>query len=78
MEEIFSVDFTQNELTFIRQSLETITIHGRDAKFVAHLQTKIEYELSEINKMKQEEENKKLLELSQVISNDPPKSSSKK
>ena len=55
MEEIFSVDFTQNELTFIRQSLETITIHGRDAKFVAHLQTKIEYELSEINKMKQEE-----------------------
>jgi len=65
--DIFSIDFTQNELQFIRQSLELINIQGKDAKFVASLQFKLENELNEIVKMKQEEENKKLLALSQTI-----------
>jgi predicted house-cleaning noncanonical NTP pyrophosphatase (MazG superfamily) len=72
--DIFSIDVTHNELNFIRQSLETVTIQGKDAKFLATLQVKIEHELSEIQRMKQEEEQKKMLTLSEVIS----KPSSKK
>jgi hypothetical protein len=72
--DIFSVDFTINELNFIRQSLETVQIQGKDAKFLANLQSKIEYELSEIQRLKQEEEQKKMLALSETIS----KASSKK
>jgi len=71
--DIFSIDVTHNELNFIRQSLETVTIQGKDAKFLATLQVKIEHELSEIQKMKQEEEQKKMLALSEVISKTPPK-----
>lgn len=71
---IFSVDLTLNELNFIRQSLETVTIQGKDAKFLATLQVKIEQELAEIQKMMQAEEQKKMLALSETIS----KSTSKK
>ena len=61
--DIFSIDVTHNELNFIRQSLETVTIQGKDAKFLATLQVKIEHELSEIQRMKQEEEQKKNLHI---------------
>jgi hypothetical protein len=71
--EIFSIDLTPNELNFIRQSLETIQIQGKDAKFLANLQTKIEHELSEIKRMMQEEEQKKMLALSETISKSPTK-----
>ena len=71
---IFSVDLTLNELNFIRQSLETVTIQGKDAKFLATLQVKIEQELAEIQKMMQAEEQKKMLALSENIA----KSTSKK
>jgi hypothetical protein len=74
MEEIFSIDLTLNELNFIRQSLETVTIQGKDAKFLVNLQMKLEYKLSEVQKLKQEEEQKKMIALSETIS----KSSSKK
>jgi hypothetical protein len=74
MEEIFSIDLTLNELNFIRQSLETVTIQGKDAKFLVSLQMKLEYKLSEVQKLKQEEEQKKMIALSETIS----KSSSKK
>lgn len=70
---IFSVDFTPNELNFIRQSLETVTISGKDAKFLATLQVKIEHELAEIQKMMQAEEQKKMLALSETISKNTPK-----
>ena len=42
MEEIFSIDLTLNELNFIRQSLETVTIQGKDAKFLVSLQMKLD------------------------------------
>ena len=71
--DIFSIDVTHNELNFIRQSLETVTIQGKDAKFLATLQVKIEHELSEIQKMKQEEEQKKMLALSETIAKTSPK-----
>ncbi len=76
--EIFSIDLTLNELSFIRQSLETITIQGKDAKFLANLQMRLEHELSEIQRINQEEENKKLLGLSQAINVDSQKTSNKK
>lgn len=71
--DIFSVNFTVNELNFIRQSLETVTIQGKDAKFLATLQVKIEQELIEIQKMMQAEEQKKMLALSETISKNTPK-----
>lgn len=64
---IFSVDLTPNELSFIRQSLETVQISGKDAKFLANLQVKIEHELSEIQRMLNEEEQKKMASLSETI-----------
>jgi hypothetical protein len=40
--DIISVDFTLSELSLLRQSLDMITINGKDAKLVASLQTKLE------------------------------------
>lgn len=74
--DIFSIDVTHNELNFIRQSLDAVQISGKDAKFLANLQTKIEHELANIQQMKQQEEQKKLLALSQTV--DGAKNSSKK
>ena len=72
--DIFSINLTPNELNFIRQSLETVQISGKDAKFLANLQVKIEHELSEIQRMVNEEEQKKMTSLSETIA----KSSTKK
>jgi hypothetical protein len=72
--DIFSINLTPNELNFIRQSLETVQISGKDAKFLANLQVKIEHELSEIQRMVNEEEQKKITSLSETIA----KSSTKK
>ena len=71
---MFSINLTPNELSFIRQALDTVQIQGKDAKFLATLQIKLEYELSEIKRMMQEEEQKKMLALSENVA----KSSTKK
>lgn len=73
--DIFSIDVTLQELAFLRQSLDLVTISGKDAKFVAGLQTKIEHEMMEIQKMKEEEKSK---QLQQAILADKEKSASKK
>lgn len=65
---IFAVDFTQNELVFIRQCLELPTILGKDAKFLAGLQTKLENELTQIDQIKVKAEQKKEKELQAIIS----------
>jgi hypothetical protein len=52
MEEAYSIDLTPMEIAFIRQSLDTVTINGKDAKFLANLQTKIEGEMLEIENSK--------------------------
>jgi len=65
--DIFSVDLTPNELSFIRQALDTVQIQGKDAKFLATLQVKLEHEISEIKRMMQEEEQKKMLALSETV-----------
>jgi hypothetical protein len=76
--DIFSIDLTHNEIVFIRQTLELPSISGRDAKFLASLQTKIENELTEIERIKAEEEQKKARDLQQLIEVDQSKSSVKK
>lgn len=63
--DLFSIDFTHNEINFIRQCLELPSISGKDAKFLANLQSKIEEELNQIQKMK-EEELKKVIEAEQI------------
>ena len=75
---IFSIDFTINEITFLRQALEPISIQGRDAKFVASLQLKLEQELNEIQKMIQEEEQKKADSLQTLIEEESIKPKIKK
>jgi hypothetical protein len=76
--DIFSIDLTHNEIVFIRQTLELPSISGRDAKFLASLQTKIENELAEIERIKAEEEQKKSKSFQEIVEADQSKSSIKK
>jgi hypothetical protein len=41
----FEIKFTFNELTFLRSALDPISIQGRDVKFIAALQLKLEQEI---------------------------------
>jgi hypothetical protein len=65
--DVFSVDFTQQELSVLRQSLDTITLQGKDAKFVATLQVKLESEIVEISNMLGKQAAQKQEELQQAI-----------
>ena len=65
--DLFSVDFTLNELIFLRQASDVVNISGKDAKFLASLQTKLEYEITEVNNMMSE---KKTAELEKAIALD--------
>lgn len=62
--DIFSVDFSLNELIFLRQSSDIVSITGKDAKFLANLQNKLEHEITEINNMMSA---KKTVELEKAI-----------
>lgn len=46
--ETFQIAMTIAEIQTIRQSLELITIAGKDAKFLSGLQTKLETEIHNI------------------------------
>jgi hypothetical protein len=76
--DIFSIDVTHNELNFIRQALDTVQIAGKDAKFLSALQTKIESELAEAIKIKQQQEQEKLVGLQNIITNEVIKTQQKK
>jgi len=76
--DIFSVDFTHSELNFIRQALETIPIQGRDAKFCASIQLKLERELEEIIQIIKAEEEAKTLDLHQILQHEETKMTGKK
>jgi len=75
--DLFSVDFTHNELVFIRQTLEMPTISGKDAKFLANLQLKVENELAQIEQMKAAEAQKKAEDLQAIINAEQSKASKK-
>jgi hypothetical protein len=56
---IFSIDLDPNEIQFLRQALDIVSIKGTDAKFVANLQIKLETELIQIQEIIKQEETKK-------------------
>lgn len=64
---IFSIDFTVAELQLLRQSLDVITITGRDAKIISALQVKLETEIAACNSLMQAEQIKKVQEITDVI-----------
>lgn len=65
--DIFSIDITIPEIQLLRSSLDVITISGKDAKFVAALQIKLEQEMQSIQQMIAEAEEKKRKDLEQVM-----------
>jgi hypothetical protein len=75
--DLFSIDFTYNELAFIRQTLELPTISGKDAKFLSNLQLKVENELIQIEQIKTQESQKKAEDLQAIISTEQSKASKK-
>jgi hypothetical protein len=75
---IFSVDFSHAELNFLRQALETVPIQGRDAKFCASIQIKLEQELEEITQMIKAEEESRMLGLQQLIQHEETKTTTRK
>lgn len=71
---IFSIDLTQNEITFLRQALDLVTIKGTDAKFLANLQIKLEGELAQILEILHQEEEAKQQSLQDMVSREEKKS----
>ena len=71
--DLFAVDFSFNELQFLRQSLDLVTIKGTDAKFLASLQIKIETELAEIQQMQLQQEIEKQAALQEIIEKEEKK-----
>jgi hypothetical protein len=63
---IFSIDLDPNEIQFLRQALDIVSIKGTDAKFVANLQIKLENELVQIQEIIKQEEAKKQAELVKI------------
>lgn len=77
--QLYSLNLTHNEISFVRQSLDTVMISGKDAKFLAELQIKVENELVNIATLKQEEEIRKQAEFQhiQYMENQKQKNKSK-
>lgn len=76
--DIFSIDVTHNEIAFLRQALDLVTVKGSDAKFLANLQIRLENELIQIEQMKQMEEQKKIESLQQVLAQEEKAKTDKK
>jgi hypothetical protein len=72
---IFEVELSLNEIQLLRQSLDIISISGKDAKFVATLQVKLEREMAQIQEILKQEEAKKQKELQETLAREEKKSS---
>ena len=64
---LFSIDLTPQEISTIRQSLDVVSIIGKDAKFLANLQNKLDSEILNIQQVIKQIEAQKQLELQQVL-----------
>jgi len=64
---LFSIDLGINEIQLLRQSLDIITITGKDAKYVASLQIKLESELEQIQLMLQQQEQEREQALQKML-----------
>jgi len=71
--DLFAVDFGFNELQFLRQSLDLVSIKGTDAKFLASLQIKIETELVEIQQLLTLQEAEKQAALQEIVEREEKK-----
>ena len=71
--DLFAVDFGFNELQFLRQSLDLVSIKGTDAKFLASLQIKIETELAEIQRMLTQQDVEKQAALQEIVEREEKK-----
>jgi hypothetical protein len=72
------MDLTPNELNFVRQALDLVSIKGTDAQFLANLQIKFERELAEIQRLNEEEERRKIEVQQQITTAEANKLSAKK
>ena len=75
--DIFTIELTHNEIVFIRQCLELPSITGRDAKFLANLQIKLEGEIAQIEGMLKAEEEEKQRALEAIIESEKKKTGAK-
>ena len=73
--DLFSVDLTLTELIFLRQASDMVSITGKDAKFLSDLQTKLEGEIGQVQKL---QEDKKMQELAKAIAIDKERQQPKK
>jgi|APFre7841882793_1041355.scaffolds.fasta_scaffold285067_1 acid phosphatase family membrane protein YuiD len=73
--DLFSVDVTLTELIFLRQASDIVSITGKDAKFLANLQDKLENEIAQIQNF---QDDKKKQELAKAIAADKEKQQAKK
>jgi len=64
---LFSIDLTTQEISTIRQSLDVVSISGKDAKFLANLQNKLDSEIVNIQQTIKQAEAQKQLELQQAL-----------
>lgn len=55
--DLYSIDFSLNEISLFRQLLDIIDIKGKDAKYIANLQIKLENEINQINISDQKKQN---------------------
>ena len=76
--DIFSINLSLPEIQTLRQSLDVITIAGKDAKFVASLQIKLEQEINQINEMISTRETKKQQDLQNAIQLDSATNTARK
>jgi plasmid maintenance system antidote protein VapI len=72
------MDLTPNELNFVRQALDLVSIKGTDAQFLANLQLKFERELAEVQRLVEEEERRKVEVQQQITTAEANKTSAKK
>ena len=73
--DLFSVDFTLTELIFLRQASDIVSITGKDAKFLAGLQEKLENEIAQVQNF---QDDKKRQELTKAIAADKERQQAKK
>lgn len=64
---MFSIELDLNEIQFLRQSLDLVTIKGTDAKFLANLQYRLESEMQQIQEILAAQEAEKQKELEALI-----------
>jgi hypothetical protein len=67
---VFEIALTEEEIIFLRHATDHIQVQGKDCKFVATVQVKLEQEIAEIKQLKLEAEQIKSDSLQQAIKQD--------